>query len=78
MTTTPKRKPRARRAALLHLPALIARKRDGGVLTDGEIRDVIAAAASGAIPEYQISALLMAIVWRGLRKRAPTPAAAPA
>jgi pyrimidine-nucleoside phosphorylase len=63
------RRPHARKASLLHLPALIARKRDGGALTDGEIRDVIAAAASGAIPEYQISALLMAIVWRGLDGR---------
>jgi pyrimidine-nucleoside phosphorylase len=56
-------------AAPLPVPALIARKRDGGALTDAEIRAVIAGATTGAIPEYQVSALLMAIVWRGLDAR---------
>ncbi|HVU50658.1 MAG TPA: thymidine phosphorylase [Polyangia bacterium] len=51
------------------MPALIARKRDGGALTEGEIRDVIAGAVARTIPEYQLSALLMAIVWRGLDSR---------
>src|SRR4029079_7899487 len=53
----------------LAVPPLIARKRDGGQLTDGEIRAVIAGAAGGDIPDYQLSALLMAIVWRGLTTR---------
>jgi pyrimidine-nucleoside phosphorylase len=53
----------------LPLPTIIARKRDGGELDDEAIRAVIAGAASGAIPEYQIAALLMAIVWRGLSPR---------
>jgi pyrimidine-nucleoside phosphorylase len=48
------------------MPAVIARKRDGAVLTDAELRAVIAGAAAGTIPDYQLSALLMAIVWRGL------------
>jgi pyrimidine-nucleoside phosphorylase len=61
--------PLARRGAPLAVPALIARKRDGGALTDDEIRAVIAGAVSGAIPEYQMAALLMAIVWRGLDER---------
>jgi pyrimidine-nucleoside phosphorylase len=56
-------------AALLPVPTLIARKRDGGALADGEIRAVIEGAVSGAIPEYQLAALLMAIVWRGLDAR---------
>jgi pyrimidine-nucleoside phosphorylase len=51
------------------MPALIARKRDGGALTEGEIRAVIAGAVARTIPEYQISALLMAIVFRGLDTR---------
>jgi pyrimidine-nucleoside phosphorylase len=62
-------RPRARLAAPLVVPALIARKRDGGALTDEEIAAVITGAVSGAIPEYQVSALLMAIVWRGLDGR---------
>jgi pyrimidine-nucleoside phosphorylase len=53
----------------LAVPAVIARKRDGGALTDAELRAVVAGAATGAIPDYQLSALLMAIVWRGLTTR---------
>ncbi len=53
----------------LALPPLIARKRDGGALADGEIRALIDGAARGTIPDYQLAALLMAIVWRGLTNR---------
>jgi len=53
----------------LALPPLIARKRDGGALGDGEIRALIDGAARGTIPDYQLAALLMAIVWRGLTNR---------
>jgi pyrimidine-nucleoside phosphorylase len=60
---------RARRRPPLSLPTLIARKRDGGALTDEEIGAVIAGAVSGAVPEYQVASLLMAIVWRGLDAR---------
>ena len=45
---------------------LIRRKRDGGELSDDEIRAFIAGTTDGSWPDYQISALLMAIVWRGL------------
>jgi pyrimidine-nucleoside phosphorylase len=45
---------------------LIRRKRDGGELSDDEIRAFIAGVTDGSWPDYQISALLMAIVWRGL------------
>jgi len=47
----------------------IARKRDGGALDDQAIRALIGGAASGRIPDYQLAALLMAIVWRGLSPR---------
>ena len=45
---------------------LIERKRNGGRLSADEWRDVADAAASGAVPDYQLAALLMAIFWRGL------------
>jgi pyrimidine-nucleoside phosphorylase len=57
------------RQHLLPVPTLIAKKRDGGALTDGEIRAVIDGATTGEIPDYQVAALLMAIVWRGLDER---------
>ncbi len=53
----------------LAVPAIIARKRDGAELPDAEIRALITGAAGGEIPDYQLSALLMAIVWRGMTTR---------
>jgi len=58
-----------RAATILSVPSLIARKRDGGELPDDAIRALIAGAVAGTIPEYQIAALLMAIVWRGMTAR---------
>jgi pyrimidine-nucleoside phosphorylase len=45
---------------------LIARKRDGHPLSRDEIRWFVAGAATGAVPDYQTSALLMAVVLRGM------------
>ncbi len=45
---------------------LIRRKRDGTALTRDEIEFLIRGLASGEAPDYQTSALLMAIVWRGM------------
>ncbi len=45
---------------------LIRRKRDNGELTGDEVAWIIAAFTSGEIKKYQMSALLMAIVWRGM------------
>jgi len=63
--------PRTRnpRNAPLPVTTWIARKRDGGALDDDAIRALIAGAATGRVPDYQLAALLMAIVWRGLTPR---------
>jgi pyrimidine-nucleoside phosphorylase len=45
---------------------LIRRKRDGLSLEPDEIRAFIAGVTSGEWPDYQVAALLMAIVWRGM------------
>ena len=50
----------------MHIPALIERKRDGGTLTNEEIGAIIASFTSGEMPEYQMSALAMAIFFRGM------------
>lgn len=50
----------------MHLVPLIARKRDGGALSPSEWEQLINAYVAGAIPDYQMSALLMAITWRGM------------
>ncbi len=50
----------------MHIPTLIEHKRDGGALSSGEIRHVIDAFTRGDMPEYQMSALAMAIYFRGM------------
>lgn len=45
---------------------LIETKRDGGVLTDDAVRWLIEAYTAGAIPDYQMSALAMAILLNGM------------
>jgi len=49
----------------LPVPSWIARKRDGGALDDPAIQSLIEGIAGGTIPDYQMAALLMAIVLRG-------------
>ena len=48
------------------IPSLIQHKRDGGALRPAEWTELIGAYTAGEVPDYQMSALLMAIVWRGL------------
>jgi pyrimidine-nucleoside phosphorylase len=45
---------------------LIRQKRDGAVLSAADIRAFVEAVTSGAWPDYQIAAMLMAIVLRGM------------
>ena len=48
------------------IPSLIQHKRDGHALTPEQWRRLIAEYTQGKVPDYQMSALLMAVVWRGL------------
>ncbi len=50
-------------------PALIKKKRDGLALTREEIFEFVERYTRGEIPDYQCSALLMAIYFRGLEQR---------
>ncbi|MDQ2891063.1 MAG: thymidine phosphorylase [Gemmatimonadota bacterium] len=50
------------------VPRLIERKRDGGSLSATEWRELIDAYSSGAVPDYQLSALLMAVFFRGMTR----------
>lgn len=45
---------------------LIKKKRDGGVLTDNEIAYMISGYTNGQIPDYQMSAMMMAMYYQGL------------
>jgi pyrimidine-nucleoside phosphorylase len=48
------------------IPSLIQHKRDGGSLEPAVWRQLIEDYTAGRVPDYQMSALLMAVVWRGL------------
>jgi len=48
------------------VPRLIERKRDGGRITPAEWHELIRAYTTGDVPDYQMSALLMAIFFKGL------------
>jgi pyrimidine-nucleoside phosphorylase len=50
----------------MNVAQLIVRKRDGGRLSPEEIRALINGYTAGRIPDYQMSALLMAIFFKGL------------
>src|SRR3989442_12978905 len=47
---------------------LIERKRDGGALTPEEWSALVAGYTAGRVADYQMSALLMAVVLRGLER----------
>ena len=45
---------------------IIAKKRDGGVLTQEEIQAFVRGATDGSWADYQLSAMLMAVFLRGM------------
>ena len=50
----------------MNMVEMILKKKEGGALSPEEIRAFARGAADGSIPDYQLSALLMAICWRGM------------
>jgi pyrimidine-nucleoside phosphorylase len=63
MATT---KPTEKAAPQFHPAVIIQRKRDGEILTDAEIRFLIAGLLDGSIADYQLSAFLMAVFFKGM------------
>ncbi len=60
------------RTHLRTVPELIAHKRDGGELSETEIRSLIEGFTAGEVADYQMSALAMAIFLRGMTPRETT------
>jgi len=50
----------------MHFPSLIEKKRDGHALTTKEIKTLVEDFTLGDIPDYQMSALAMAVFFRGM------------
>jgi pyrimidine-nucleoside phosphorylase len=53
-------------AAAMHIPSLLEKKRDGGVLSPEEIRALVGGYVRGEVPDYQMAALAMAVFFRGM------------
>ncbi len=53
----------------MHMVEIIEKKRDGKALTTEEIEFFVRGYTEGTIPDYQVAALLMAIVLRGMDDR---------
>ena len=55
-----------RRRRIMRMFDIIAKKRDGGVLERAELELAITGFVNGSVPDYQMSALLMAIYLNGM------------
>ena len=55
-----------------HTPSLIAKKRDGQVMTDDEIHYLVEGFTKGDIPDYQLAAWAMAVYLQGMNEHEAT------
>ena len=53
----------------MRMTDLIAKKRDGQTLTTEEIYTMITGFTNGSIPDYQMSAMCMAILLKGMNEQ---------
>src|SRR4051812_28477288 len=53
----------------MSITSLIRKKRDGGELSDEEILRIVEGAAQQTVPDYQLSAFLMAVYFAGMTAR---------
>ncbi len=53
----------------MNVPEMIERKRDGRENSADEIRDLVHGLLGGSIPDYQVAAWLMAVLFRGMSPR---------
>ena len=56
----------------MNMVEIIEKKKFGQALSAEEIDYFVKGAADGSIPDYQLSALLMAICWRGMNAQETT------
>src|SRR5207237_6537411 len=61
-------RPADRHAVTIHPAELIRRKRDGGELSSDELRELVLGYAGGDVPDYQMAAFCMAVMFRGLTR----------
>ena len=53
----------------MNMIAIIEKKKNGQVLSKDEIKEAVMGYVEGSIPDYQMSALLMAIVLKGMNEQ---------
>jgi pyrimidine-nucleoside phosphorylase/thymidine phosphorylase len=53
----------------MNVPEIIERKRDGGESSAEELRGLIDGLVDGSVPRYQVAAWLMAVLFRGMKRR---------
>jgi pyrimidine-nucleoside phosphorylase len=51
---------------MINVVELIERKKRGQALSADELRELLGGFVAGTVPDYQMAAWLMAVVWQGM------------